>query len=152
MGVGTVYLGILTASFLIMLTMSLIGGILWVNYQMSINPSLEGYAGFVWSDTGTDATITITVRLVKGTPVNVLTIYLPTDLGVYTLNGPGSYSLTTTSTAVVSYEGFDGELNLGQEGRIIITITDAQPLFTPGNRYTGFVATDGGNVIYSFVP
>ena len=151
MGLEYPYLATMSAAAFIAIVFGVLFTELWINYQLKLTPEMEGFVTYEWINT-TDARITITIRLVKGTPIEYNSILLPTNLGAVKLFGPGTYSVKGVSTITLSYEGFDGTLNHGQEAKIILDIDNAAPLFTPGRDYTLLVDFDAGGFTLTFQP
>ena len=150
MGLEYPYLAIMSASLFIAIIVSMLMVTVWIEYQMKLAPKIEGYATFEWVDTN-NATITITLRVTSGTPVTYTEIYLPTNQGVVTLAGPGTYTVGS-STISVRFEGFSGTIHLGQEAKIILDISNARALFSPGRQYQALISLDPGGHIVNFQP
>ena len=151
MGLEYPYLAIMATAIFLAIIIGALFTTVWIEYQMRLTPHLEGYASFEWVSP-TDASITIAVRVTSGTPVTYSDMLLPTNRGVVRLGGPGSYTLNN-SVITVSFEGFDGTLHVGQEARILVNITNAASLFTPGKLYQALVEFEnGGGLIVSFQP
>ena len=138
-----------TAAF-IAIIFSVLFTFVWVNYQLRITPEIEGYAEFTWVNSR-DAVLTITVRLVRGTPVEFTKVVLPTDNGLVEITGPGTYTVNQ-SLLTVRFEGFEDSLFTGQQGKIVIEIIDANQIYTRGKEYRGIVDFEGVTIVYAFQP
>ena len=150
MGVSYPYLAILSTVIFVFIVMSVVSVSLWIIYQASNNPLVEGYSSFEWGS-GDTATISIVFRLTRGHMVTFERILLSTNYGVLNISGSGTY-VFGNSTFRVSYDGFNGKLFPGQEGKINIEVTNATEAYTSGRTYRSSVFFDGGTLIVSFEP
>lgn len=150
MGLEYPYLAIIYSAAFILLVTSMISVTVWINYQMSRTPVLEAYSEFNWVNTN-NSIIKITIRETRGDPVNLEQVLLPTDDGLVTINGPGTYSIGN-STIKVSYTSFKGTLYPGQEGVVNIEVTNATQIYTSGKTYRAGLLFKGGTMTVTFIP
>jgi len=144
------YLAIVSATLFVFIVVSVVSTYLWILRVVSSLPRLEAFTSFASNDAG--CSVTLTLRLTSGVEATLESILVSTDSGSMSIAGTGSYTAQNNATATVSYEGFDGKLFRGQEGRVVITFDDCAGLFTPGKRYSVLAFLDEGTVVSYFMP
>lgn len=148
MGIEHPYLALVSFIIFASMIISLISVQLWVQYQLLRVPVFEGYAEYSTVNS-TYATIKVVVRLVRGDPVEYQKVALETDAGTVMVQNS---TTVRSSTITVTLEKFNGTLYTGQEGYVIISVTNPNALFTPGKEYDLYVFFNYGAVHARFSP
>jgi len=150
MGIEYPYLALVSAMLFIVIVTSAVYTYLWVLHNISMLPRFEAFASFTPSDARCN--VTLTLRLTSGVEATLESVVVATDSGTINVAGPGNYTASNGATVTVNYEGFDGKLLRGQEGRVIISIDNCTGLFTHGKRYSVLAFLDEGIVVSYFMP